>query len=249
MANNPAVALVSGCMRHTIAVTVLAVLAVTVAAVSASPASAAGTITPDRFSCATKRPSRTLVRTVDGRVLAIDVGFKGDYRRTKVYVCATRTGKIHYMGLDVSGLSDDTSPSFLRRIMAPNLSPLAVAWVIQVVDPDTGTSRQQLRQISLNSGRLLRSATVRSAFVRPLQADNGYLAWIDQAPNGSCTPTCSLHLFNPRGDHVIDSGADIESDSLSRDPGPAVGGSTTVGGAARLWWIKGGVARTALYRD
>jgi len=233
-------------MRNT---TALTLLATALAAVSAAPAAAAGTITPDRFSCATKRPSRTLVRTVDGRVLAIDAGIKGDYRRTKVYVCATRTGKIHYMGLDVSGLSDDTSPSFLRRVMAPNLSPLAVAWVIQVVDPDTRTSRQQLRQISLKSGRLLRSVSVRSAFVRPLQASNGYLAWIDQAPNGSCTPTCDVHLFNPRGDHIIDSGPDIEADSLSRDPGEAVGGSTTVGSGARLWWLKGGIARTALYSD
>ncbi len=233
-------------MRHAIALTALAAA---LAAVPAAPAAAAGTITPDRFSCATKRPSRTLVRTVDGRVLSIDVGIKGDYRRTKVYVCSTRTGKIHYMGLDVSGLSDDTSPSFLRRIMAPNLSPLAVAWIVQAVDPDTGSSRQQLRQISLKTGRLLRSVTVGSAFVRPLQADNGYLAWIDQAPNGTCTPTCNVHLFNPKGDRIIDSGPDIESDSLSRDPGEAVGGSTSVGSVARLYWIKGGVARTALYSD
>jgi hypothetical protein len=232
-------------MRHK-----TALIALALAALNPAPAAAQSTTsTPDRFSCATKRPSRTLVRTVDGRVLAIDVGIKGDYQRTKVYVCATRTGKIRYMGLDVSALGDDTSPSFLRRIMAPNLSPIAVAWVVQKVDPDTNTSRQQLRQMSLKSGRLLRSVSVRSAFVRPLQANNGYLAWIDQAPNGSCTPTCTVHLFNPRGDHVIDSGPDIESDSLARDPGEAVGGSTTVGGVPRLFWIKGGVARTALYRD
>jgi hypothetical protein len=205
------------------------------------------TSTPDPYPCASKRPSRTLARAESGRVFAIVTGTRDDYERQKVYACNARTGRIFYLGIDIAALSDDTSPTFLRRIMAPALSETTVAWLVNVPDPATNTARNEIRQISLGSGRLIRSVAVGSAFVRPLPADNSYLAWIDQARNGSCTPTCSVHVFNRQGDRVVDSGPNIEPDSLARDPGAAVGASTTVGSVARLYWINGGTARTALY--
>lgn len=221
-----------------------------VAALIAAPfayATVTTTSTPDPYPCATKRPSRTLARAESGRVFAIATGTKDDYQRQKVYVCNARTGRVFYLGIDIAALGDDTSPTFLRRIMAPTLARTTVAWVVNAFNPSTNTSTNQLRQISLGSGRVLRTVTVGSAFVRPLPADNSYLAWIDQAANGSCTPTCTVHVFNRQGDRVVDSGSDIEPDSFARDPGDAVGASTTVGSVARIFWIKGGEARTATY--
>ncbi len=224
-----------------------------VAGVGAAPfayAAVTTTSTPDRYACTTDGPSRTLVRTVGGRVYAVDAGTSGDYRRQKVYACNAATGRTFYLGLDLSGLSDDTSPTFLRRIMAPDLSRGTVgtvAWVVSVTGTGSSPTRNEIRQMSLGSGRVVRTVSVGSAFVRPLLAYNGYLAWIDQAPNGSCTPTCTVHVFNRQGDRVIDSGSDIESDSLARDAGDAVGASSTVGSQARIFWIKGGTAKTATY--